>query len=118
MYTFWLNSWKFFSKHLKTSTITAGHNSFSQVFFKSCDDLTAHFPEGALSAIVNKHSRTDWELYSETRYKGAKVILKPGNTYPKEGKISLSDSVKSFRKAHNFDGPMVCRLGSSAAKSV
>lgn len=72
------------------------------MFCESCDDLTAHFPDGALSVFVNKHSRNDWELYSETHYKGAKIILKPGDTYPNEGKISLANSVKSFKKAHDF----------------
>ncbi|XP_022809135.1 gamma-crystallin M1-like [Stylophora pistillata] len=87
-----------------------------KVFFKSCDDLTAHFPEGALSAIVNEHCRTGWELYSETHYGGAKVVLKPGNTYPNEGGIRRRDSVKSFRKAHDIPGPMLFRQKPSAAK--
>ncbi|CAH3162143.1 unnamed protein product, partial [Pocillopora meandrina] len=39
---------------------------FLQAFWASCDDLSSHFPEGASSIMVNKHSER-WQVFTEVQ---------------------------------------------------
>ena len=77
--------------------------SFSQAFWASCDDLTIHFPEGASSIIVNKHSLTG-QVFTEAQFRGASVNLNPGRRYENLEQMGLTDPVKSFRKAPSGPG--------------